>query len=224
MSVPAQPSAVGEKSNPKLKRKRTELETNDQIQKRCYHPQMFFKVSATLCKRADELTCGDQVLDRDGRLTEVKWACQHPFGRERIVMLETPAAAPLLVSASHRIVRQTPGGEGEVLAQDLDDGDWIILGSTAKQVSVKHLDMETSAIELGFTNDASVEAFFIADGIVTKGQAVDESHRFANKCKEEGDTDNVRDSSKRRNRRSRHRFGAAMRALHRIRTPSPNES
>ena len=33
--------------------------------------------------------------------------------------------------------------------------------------------METSTIEVGFKDDAAVEAFCIADGILTKGQAVE---------------------------------------------------
>ena len=43
----------------------------------------------------------------------------------------------------------------------------------------------TLTIELGFENDASVEAWFISDGIVSKGQAVDESYNVGMQCKNE---------------------------------------
>lgn len=136
------------------------------------------------------LTVGDRVLDREGTPVEVKWVCPHRLRVEDLVELTTPTAK-LLVTQSHRIMKMSGRGEEEVLASDVEDGDWILVGKNPEEVRVQFHVRETSTIEIGFENDASVEAWFISDGIVTKGQAVDESFISALQCKEEEEEEDL---------------------------------
>ena len=75
--------------------------------------------------------------------------------------------------------------------QQVDYGDWILLGKCLEQVNVQRQVMETSTSELGFENDASVETWIISDcGIVTRGQAIDELYNAAVQRKiEDGEED-----------------------------------
>jgi len=175
------------------------------------------------------LTVGDHVLGTERATVEVKWVCRHPHGEEEIVVLKTPSTQ-LRVTNSHRILKKGDYGEKEVRAGDLQNGDWIIVGQRPEQVSVQREFMQTSPIEIGFENDASVEAWSAPDhGIVTKGQEVVQLHA-AHHCKEEDEEEDVASEMHqnfhdlnftrgRRSRRSRQRHDRAMQEIRRARSP-----
>lgn len=163
------------------------------------------------------LTVGDYVLDRAGATVAVKWVCPHRRGEEECVVLKTPTTE-LLVTSSHRVVKQSDHGEQVVRAGDLQNGDWIIVGKSPEQANVQSRAIETSTIELGFENDASVETWIISDqGIVTKGQAIDDSYHAAVRCKDEDEEEDV---GRRRSRRSRSRYDKKMGEIRRARSPN----
>merc|ERR1711933_198129 len=133
--------------------------------------------------------------DAEGAAVEVKWSCPHRHGEEEIVVLMTPSTK-LLVTKCHRVVKKSAFGKEVVRTEDVKNGDEIVVGQRAEQVSVQSQFIETSTIELGFDNDASVEAWFISDGIVTKGQSVNESHSVRMQCKEEPEEEDSLTSEK----------------------------
>lgn len=208
-------------------------------QKRCYPPKTLFRAGASTFVTADTLALGDRVLDTDGTLVEVVWAWAHESRTEAITVLTTKTTQ-LRVTNSHPVVKQSVRGTEAILAEDVRTGDWIIVGNYPEQVSVQRVDMDTPTVELGFENDASVEAWSISDyGIATKGQPVDKSSAAATPCKEEEESEDdppatrtseeagasapsgsdAAASSGRRCRRSRRRRDRAVSGILRARSP-----
>lgn len=187
-------------------------------QKRCYAPKTLFRASDSTYVQADMLTMGDYVRDREGAIVEVKWVCQHRHSKEEIVVLTTQTAQ-LLVTSFHRVVKKSDHGEVVVLAGDVNNGDWIIVGECPEQVSVQKRVVDTSTIEIEFENDASVETWIISDrGIVTKGCAIDELRNAPIQCKIE-EEDEEEDGGRRRSRRSRSRYDKKMGEIRRAKSP-----
>lgn len=211
----------------------------ESAQKRCYPPKTLFRASASSFVTADMLALGDRVLDMEGTMVEVVWAWAHGRDTEAITVLTTKTTQ-LRVTNSHLVVKQSVRGTEVVRAEDVETGDWIIVGNRPEQVSVQREFMDTATIELGFENDASVEAWSVSDyGIATKGQPVDFSYAAATQCKEEESEDDqpatgtregagaaapwgsgAAEGGGRRCRRSRRRHDRTMSEIRRARSPN----
>lgn len=157
--------------------------------KRCYPPDTLFKSNDGL-KKADALTLGDQVIDKNGQSVEVVSVVMHPSQSEDLVELVTEKSK-LTVTGSHRMLVPTALGDGETLARNLKQDDWMYCGKKAVQVlETRHYVEIMSVVELMFENDAAVEAYpSPLEGLVTLGQALGEPQRLLT-CKiEQGQED-----------------------------------
>lgn len=201
------------------------------FEKLCFIPETIFRSATSLqFVQAHRLAVGERILDRVGKPVEIQWACVHPCRSVQLVELIT-ATASLTVTASHRIVVLSAHAEVEVeaYAAELKVGDTVMVGlKPASLEDIKQSVRETAVIELGFENDALVEAWPLPleGGVVTKGQAAAHVYDGSLECKEEEiscettmPTEGT-PSGGRRSRRSRNRYDTAWRAL-RQRTPSP---
>lgn len=191
------------------------------------------------------LTVGDKVLDRDGNIIDVLWVWEHTHRKEEMVLFTTISQTPssLHVTSCHRIVKKSVDGEEVELAKNVKNDDWIIVGEEPEQVKVESYTTMIRPIEIGFQNDASVEAWNLNHGIVTKGQAVDDSYNARIPCKheeevkedaddshnapiqfrheeaEEAEGEEVADNGGRRSRRSRRRYKNMQQRIGRYSSP-----
>ena len=98
---------------------------------------------------------------------KLKWVCPHRRSMDEIVVL-TAQTTQLHVTSFHRVEKRDAHGEVDVRAEDVKNGDWIIVGKSPEQVSVQRRTVETSTIEIGFQNDAAVETWIISDYGMTR--------------------------------------------------------
>jgi len=141
-----------------------------------------------------DLTVGDTVLDPVGDRVEVIWAQEYPSRREQLVKLTT-LKNELKVTAHHRVpVRDLQWK----YAKDFKRHDWILAGREQVQLTdVEHSEEAIRVVELGFEDDALVEAWPlpIGCGIVVKGQLAEQTPVALLQCKLEHDDDNSRSST-----------------------------
>ncbi|CAJ1366894.1 unnamed protein product [Effrenium voratum] len=140
---------------------------------KCFPPNTVLPGADGHLLRVEKLRIGDRVRLRD--LTDAKVARIEAHRKRPYDLVElTTRQGRFTVSKDHRVAVPGPGCQGAQRADQLSEGDLVIVGGkNQKLTKVSHLQECTVLYEVVFEEDQSVQMFHIESyGLVTSGSAV----------------------------------------------------
>ncbi|CAJ1422903.1 unnamed protein product [Effrenium voratum] len=140
---------------------------------KCFPPNTVLPGADGHLLRVEKLRIGDRVRLRD--LTDAKVARIEAHRKRPHDLVElTTRQGRFTVSKDHRVAVPGPGCQGAQRADQLSEGDLVIVGGkNQKLTKVSHLQECTVLYEVVFEEDQSVQMFHIESyGLVTSGSAV----------------------------------------------------